>query len=281
MRLLCLLLQIATLSSFHFDEPTAIRNLQIAASTYCDQTSIDGLEIISEIREETNVIVANDVVQDALVFSFRGSSDIANWISNIEAEYTAPYPDQSIKVHRGLYAEYMKYKERVFSHLDPTRNVVISGHSSGGALSMFFAYDIHLHLRTFKTPPSGAVMSDEDDADWAFSMPNGVNYNVSVYTYGKPRIGNDNFAESAKNINHYRITHGDDIVPHLPEELFGYRHTGTEIWYYGDDDKHTICTEKEDPNCSNSCAPTHCTSTNDHMYYMMTNIGSAYCSRRT
>ena len=235
---------------FHFDEPTAIRNLQIAASTYCDQTSIDGLEIISEIREETNVIVANDVVQDALVFSFRGSSDIANWISNIEMEYTAPYPDQSIKVHRGLYAEYMKYKERVFSHLDPTRNVVITSHSSGGALSMFFAYDIHL------------------------------NYNVSVYTYGKPRIGNDNFAESAKNINHYRITHGDDIVPHLPEELFGYRHTGTEIWYYGDDDKHTICSEseKEDPDCSNSCAPTHCTSTNDHMYYMMTNIGSSYCS---
>ena len=32
-----------------------------------------------------------------------------------------------------------------------------------------------LHLRTFKTPPKGAVMSDEGDADWASSMPNGVN----------------------------------------------------------------------------------------------------------
>jgi hypothetical protein len=31
-----------------------------------------------------------------------------------------------------------------------------------------------LHLRTFKTPPSGAVMSDEDDADCAFSMRKGV-----------------------------------------------------------------------------------------------------------
>jgi hypothetical protein len=249
MRLLFLLLQIATISSFQFDEPTAIRNLQIAASTYCDQTSIDGLEIIGEIREETNVIIANDNVQDALVFSFRGSSDIANWISNLEFEYTAPYSDPNIKVHRGLHAEYMKYKERVFSYLEPTRNVVISGHSSGGGLSMFFAYDIHL------------------------------NYNVSVYTYGKPRIGNDNFAESAKNINHYRITHHDDIVPHLPEEVFGYRHTNTEIWYSGDDDKHTICkeSEKEDPDCSNSCAPTRCTSINDHLYYMMMNIGSAYC----
>ena len=32
-----------------------------------------------------------------------------------------------------------------------------------------------LHLRSFKTPPSGAVMSDEDDADCAFSMRKGVN----------------------------------------------------------------------------------------------------------
>ena len=31
-----------------------------------------------------------------------------------------------------------------------------------------------LHLRSFKTPPSGAVMSDEDDADCAFSMRKGV-----------------------------------------------------------------------------------------------------------
>ena len=31
-----------------------------------------------------------------------------------------------------------------------------------------------LHLRSFKTPPSWAVMSDEDDADCAFSMRKGV-----------------------------------------------------------------------------------------------------------
>jgi len=31
-----------------------------------------------------------------------------------------------------------------------------------------------LHLRSFKTPPSGAVMSDEDDADYALKMRKGV-----------------------------------------------------------------------------------------------------------
>jgi hypothetical protein len=33
---------------------------------------------------------------------------------------------------------------------------------------------LFLHLRSFKTPPSGAVMSDEDDTDCAFSMRKGV-----------------------------------------------------------------------------------------------------------
>ena len=41
-----------------------------------------------------------------------------------------------------------------------------------------------LHLRSFKTPPKGAVMSDEDDADCAFSMRKGVKVvKISNYCY--------------------------------------------------------------------------------------------------
>ena len=233
-----------------FDTQIAHRNLQIAASTYCDKTEIDGLSIIGEIRADTNIIIGDDAVQGARVFSFRGSSDIYNWISNIEFEFTEPYADKSIKVHRGLYAEYATYKDRLMEHLAP--NLILNGHSSGAALAMFFAYDI--------------------------SQAN-TNTNVTVYTYGKPRIGNAAFAESVSmsDIIHYRITHHDDIVPHLPEEIFGYRHTDSEVWFYDDSDNYAVCSGGEDPECSNSCAPTKCTSTSDHMYYMMTNIGSDYC----
>ena len=48
-----------------------------------------------------------------------------------------------------------------------------------------------LHLCTFKTPPSGAVMSERGDADCALKMRNGVKgviiliiwsiYNVTIY----------------------------------------------------------------------------------------------------
>ena len=56
-----------------------------------------------------------------------------------------------------------------------------------------------------------------------------------------------------------------------------YQHTDTEIWYYNDDYDYKICNANEDPGCSNSCAPIHCDSINDHLYYMGMNIGSDYC----
>jgi predicted lipase len=210
---------------------------------------IPGIDIIDTIIGNTNIFVASDAIQNATVFAFRGSSDIQNWISNFELEFTAPYNDNSIKVHRGLYNEYLLYKDALMKYLPANKqdNVIITGHSSGGALSMFMAYDIH------------------------------TDYDVTVYTFGKPRIGNTNFVESAKQIKHYRITHHNDIVPHLPEELLHYRHTNTEIWYSGDDDKYKICETNEDGECSNSCAPIHCDSIDDHKYYLMTNIGSDYC----
>ena len=240
-----------------YDSNITKRNLQLAAATYCSADKIKswdcvhcipGITVQNAIIGDTNIIIARDYVQNATVFAFRGSVDIQNWISNFEFEFTSPYPDQAIKVHKGLYQEYLKYKDTLFQYLPkPDTKIVITGHSSGAALSMFMAYDIYKL------------------------------YDVSVYTFGKPRIGNSVFVESTNLIKHYRVTHHNDIVPHLPEELFGYQHTNTEIWYYDDGDNYTICNTNEDPECSNSCAPVHCDSISDHLYYMDTNIGSDYC----
>lgn len=243
---------------FVYDESIAMRNIHIAAATYCSANEIEnwsckhcipGIDVIDTIIGDTNVLVAKDAIQNATVFAFRGSSDIQNWISNFELRLTSPYPDKNIQVHRGLHNEYLLYKDALTKYLPTNKNdkVVITGHSSGGALSMFMAYDIH------------------------------TEYDVTVYTFGKPRIGNANFAESANHIRHYRITHHNDIVPHLPEELLHYRHTNTEVWYSGDDDRYKICETNEDKECSNSCAPIHCDSIKDHLYYLMTDIGTFNC----
>ncbi len=235
------------------------RNLQIAAATYCDTDQLvdwncahcaSDIEVISVIPDESTIIVARDPAQNATTFAFRGSVNVENWISNLEFDVIAPYDDPEIKVHKGLYHEYLLYKKEISVYLVPGDRIVIAGHSSGGAMSMFFAYDIYR------------------------------DYDVVVYTFGKPRIGNAKFVESASEIRHFRVTHADDMVPHIPEEVLGYRHTGIEVWNYDDTPtNYKVCDSlEEDDACSNSCAPIHCTSTSDHLFYLGTAIGSASCS---
>jgi len=235
------------------------RNLQFAAASYCDVNQLvdwnckhcdPEIHVRAVIPDESTIIVARDPAQNATVFAFRGSVNVENWISNLEFDVIAPYDDPEIKVHRGLYHEYLRYKKEITPYLVPGDQIVIAGHSSGGAMSMFFAYDIYR------------------------------DYDVAVYTFGKPRIGNAKFAESASEIRHFRITHAHDIVPHIPEELLGYRHTGTEVWNYDDTpSNYKVCDSgKEDDACSNSCSPIHCTSISDHLFYLGMAIGSASCS---
>lgn len=235
-------------SVFGFDLGIASRNLHISAASYCDIDQLTNWnckhclpEILVQaiIPDESTIIIARDSVQNATVFAFRGSVNVENWISNLQFSVIAPYEDSDIKVHKGLYHEYLRYKDEISAYLVPGDKIVLTGHSSGAAVSMFFAYDIY------------------------------KDYDVVVYTFGKPRIGNAKFAESANAITHFRVTHADDIVPHIPEEVIGYRHTGVEVWNYDDtSNNYKVCEDNEDKSCSNSCAPLHCTSIPDHLFYL-------------
>ncbi|KAG9294518.1 hypothetical protein G9A89_008629 [Geosiphon pyriformis] len=52
-----------------------------------------------------------------------------------------------------------------------------------------------------------------------------------LITFGAPRIGNSRFSRFAnKAIRHYRITHGNDHVPHFPSDSLEWNHFGVEIW---------------------------------------------------
>ena len=252
MRAIPFVFSIISYAFSQFNPHVAKRNLEIAAATYCPNLEqwncvhcVADVELYDVIIGDTNIVILGDKLQNATVFAFRGSSNVENWISNFEARFAEPYADKNIKVHAGLYAEYMLYKDTLTRYLDINDKIVVTGHSSGGAMSMLFAYDI------YKT------------------------HDVVVYSFGKPRIGNDAFADSANDIEHYRVTHAADIVPHLPEELLGYRHTNTEVWFPSDDDViYNVCINREDESCSNSCAPIHCVSVDDHLQYMGVNIGS-------
>lgn len=56
--------------------------------------------------------------------------------------------------------------------------------------------------------------------------------NLKIYTFGCPRVGDENFANYVQStgINIVRSVHKRDFVPQVPPESFGYLHTGVEVW---------------------------------------------------
>jgi hypothetical protein len=204
------------------------------------------------------VIFGYDTIYHSIFIGFRGSSNIQNWISNIKIILIHPYADNSIAVDKGFYDLYDILKPDVMSIISDmtrkyaTNKLFITGHSLGGALATICSFDI---------------------------MYNEFPYDISyLITFGSPRVGNVYFSDyfNAYSIYSKRITHNYDIVPHVPEEFLGYKHVSNEIWYNEDNTEYTICNDldNEDPTCSNSCAPTKCTSTSDHLNYLNISMGN-------
>jgi len=242
--------------------------LTLTAAAYCPVNEIENWNCkmcsqnvsgINIIDDDTRIIMGYDNSLKAPFISIRGSSDINNWISNLETRIIHPYQDKNIGVHNGLYYEYLRYKDTLISYLlelNDNSNIIITGHSSGGAIASLLTYDL---------------------------VTDGyIDYrNILLYSFGSPRIGNNEFVKSflSFDIKHNRITYKNDIVPHLPEEFLGFHHIPHEIWYTSSD-KFTICNDMngvEDNHCSNSCSPFSCTSISDHLNYLDVSIGTDAC----
>lgn len=88
------------------------------------------------------------------------------------------------------------------------------------------------------------------------------NFTVTLYTYGQPRVGNQAFADyvfQSLPDSYIRVVHADDLVPHMPTRIFGFRHAGNEVWYSSavHDGKFIECADEpgkliENKMCSNS-----------------------------
>ena len=90
----------------------------------------------------------------------------------------------------------------------PNSTIFVNGHSLGGALAVFAALDIKLYLN-----PSN---------------------NMTLYTYGQPRIGNEKFSDllfSQFDGSYIRVTNYDDAVVHIPPLVSLFKHAGNEAWY--------------------------------------------------
>lgn len=254
-------LPIIVFGSNFYNEDLVKDSLLIAQNTYCDINMINNESIVEKVLEidYDKAILGYNNKYDAIFVAFRGSNNIQDWISNFHVSKIYPYEKyENVGVEKGFYSIYKTFDSPIFSNIVylslkyDTNNIILTGHSLGAALSTLLAFDI---------------LNDE--------VYDGLKI-YSLITFGSPRVGNKEFVNSFININSFRITHYYDIVPHLPQEFLKYNHICQEVWYNEDNTDYKICDDEdfEDNTCSNSCSPTKCTSTSDHLNYLNFTMGT-------
>lgn len=261
---------ISTISiTFAFEYDFAALALNISQAAYCmPETAIDSKSwncatCSPNVMFETSYAGHGELVlfgyipeRDSLFLAYRGSTNIQNWIDNVQVRQESPYQDTEIGVEHGMYSLYASLRDNITVMLNHmvtkynTKRLVVTGHSLGGALGTLTVFDMMYTNSPFMV--------------------------TDLITFGAPRVGNERFTQYFERFELHvsRVTHYYDMVPHVPETFLGYKHIRDEVWFNEPSTSYIECSDGEDLNCSDSCSPIHCTSTSDHMTYMKIPMGT-------
>lgn len=139
---------------------------------------------------------------------FRGSDDRNDWMFDLKI--TKQHLNKNIYVHEGFYQQlhlnnnFLNLKNKLLELLKNYNDyeLIITGHSLGGALATLFGY----------------LLSKE------------IMCEIKIISFASPRVGNYYFKkdfDETLHINHYRITNNRDIVTCAP--MIKYNHVGKNI----------------------------------------------------
>lgn len=247
---------------------------------YCSNAAVKGVKPVMEITNvttDTHGYVAVDDLNSVVYIVYRGTVDLQNWITNLNAFSTAnltlPYcqgQGDKAQVHDGFYEAYRSVQAQIATAYEILRNrgsggyqVIVTGHSLGAALATLSA--VHL------------------TCDEPFN-----NLPIAVYNYGSPRIGGDQFSTLVSQtlsdkMPLFRHTHWRDPVPHLPLMDMGYRHAAREYFLQQDwsppqgNHSVTVCNGSgEDPNCSDQFLIDY--DIDDHLHYFDYSLETPACT---
>ncbi|KAF5021977.1 hypothetical protein F66182_5968 [Fusarium sp. NRRL 66182] len=192
------------------------------ASNGCPTVQKNGATIVSSfVGSKTGIggYVSSDSSRKEIVVSIRGSSNIRNWLTNLDFDQSDCSLTPGCGVHSGFQNAWTEISQRASAAVasarkaNPSFKVIATGHSLGGAVATLAA----AALRAAGTP-------------------------VDIYTFGAPRLGNAQLSAFISNQpgGEYRLTHGKDPVPRLPPLVFGYRHTSPEYWLAANKVDYTV-----------------------------------------
>ena len=116
-----------------------------------------------------------------IFIGFRGTQNLENWITNIHFSMIYPY-DKNIGLEKGFYNLFVSMKTDIYNNIKilsrkyNTSQLLITGHSLGGAISTILNFDI---------------------------LYNKLKYQTYLITFGSPRIGNQFFVDEFNNYKSY------------------------------------------------------------------------------
>jgi len=166
---------------------------------------------VAAMTKNTNVfglMGRNPTTRTAFV-SFRGTSDVEDWLADLDAVPDTYLPVGGFgQVHAGFQDVYELVRKSVAANLATATagcdQILVTGHSLGGALAVFAAPDIFRNMPPNKIEPR-------------------------LITFAGPRVGLTDFADkfNATIESCFRIVNFLDIVPHVPPAP--YVHVGAGI----------------------------------------------------
>ena len=187
-------------------------------------------EIVVEPSSDTLALVAKS--ENVLVISFRGTSSKENVKTDLDFVKVLHEPSRKVPifsglkglrevysrpfVHRGFYKSWTgngfnsRIMDRMIEFIENSESqpakVYLTGHSLGGALASLCAIDI---------------MNAYDDRRDALDL--------TVYTYGQPRVGNKAFGMDYNNkvTNHFSVVNDQDPVSRIPKG--NYKRNGSRV----------------------------------------------------
>jgi triacylglycerol lipase len=154
-------------------------------------------------------LVARNDQTKTLAISFRGTRTPEEWLKDFDF-VLAPYTPVKNwgRVHQGFQLVYLAMQASldglVRSALGSSTEVLITGHSLGGAVSVLCAPDVAINMT--KIVPK-------------------------LHTYAGPRSGQPSFDDKFDKLvkTCFRVVNRWDIVPQLPPVVALYRHVGVEV----------------------------------------------------
>lgn len=213
---------------------------------------------VPRIDRSIYAYMLHDRTTETTFLVWSGSSTTYMWIRDAEViteplpEYMNIYQYPNVYVHRGFLSIYEDLRDDIIAawsntYKRITRNLVICGHSLGGALASLSAFD--LFGNNVIEYPSQQYHSSSSSSRSPTTLRS-----VHVYTFGSPKVGNIAYAEAFNEYvptrvkcNTIRIFNTEDIVPYVPvmgpSFSMTYTHVGNNVAFsnnYGNIfDNHT------------------------------------------